>query len=79
MLRGKPCIGGNHGGTPDVIEHGGSGFLVEYGNVDELASRVKCLMDDNELCHGMGARGRHLASTKFSFEQFRTRYDEFAT
>ena len=29
MRYGKPCIGGNHGGTPEVIQHGQDGYLVD--------------------------------------------------
>ena len=28
MRHGKPCIGGNHGGTPEVVTDGTTGFLV---------------------------------------------------
>lgn len=37
MSAGLPCIGANHGGTPEVIDHGESGFLIEYGDVAQLA------------------------------------------
>jgi len=36
----RPCIGGKHGGIPEVIVDGETGFLVEYNHVDEPADRI---------------------------------------
>lgn len=74
MLRGKPCIGGAHGGTPEVIEHGRSGFLVDYGDVDALVRYLLALRADPELRRRMGERGRELVRTRFSAAAFRERW-----
>ena len=74
MLRGKPCIGGAHGGTPEVIEHGKSGFLVEYGDVDALVRYLLALRADPELRRRLGERGRELARSRFSAAAFRERW-----
>jgi len=74
MLRGKPCIGGNHGGTTSVIEHGGSGFLVDHGDVETLARLFEQLEGDRALCQRLGARGLELARTKFSLAEFQRAY-----
>jgi len=71
MLRGKPCIGGAHGGTPEVIEHGKSGFLVEYGDVDALVRYLLALRADPDLRRRLGERGRELAGSRFSAAAFR--------
>lgn len=52
MRYGKPCIGGNHGGTPEVIDNTRTGYLVEYGDTDYLTG---CLM---ELAANPGLRAR---------------------
>ena len=36
MRFSKPCIGGDAGGTPDVIEDGETGLLVPYGDLEAL-------------------------------------------
>jgi glycosyltransferase involved in cell wall biosynthesis len=74
MLRGKPCIGGAHGGTPEVIEHGKSGFLVEYGDVDALVRYLLALRADPELRRRLGERGRELVRSRFSAAAFRERW-----
>jgi glycosyltransferase involved in cell wall biosynthesis len=76
MRHGKPCIGGNHGGTPEVIDHGKSGFLVKYGDVDALANDIARLRRDPALRATLGARGRELVKTRFSARQFRERYQK---
>ena len=43
---GKPVIGGNAGGIPDVIAHGHDGLLVDYGDVDGLADAMRTLLLD---------------------------------
>jgi glycosyltransferase involved in cell wall biosynthesis len=74
MLRGKPCIGGAHGGTPEVIEHGRSGYLVEHGDVEALVGHLAALRADPGLRRALGARGRELATTRFSQAAFRERW-----
>ena len=74
MLRGKPCIGGAHGGIPEVIEHGKSGFLVEYGDVDALVRYLLALRADPDLRRRLGERGRELAKSRFSAAAFRERW-----
>ena len=74
MQFGKPCIGGNHGGTPDVIEHGKSGFLVEYGDTQSLAEHIRILVDNASLRRAMGERGRELVTVKFSKRAFDSAY-----
>jgi glycosyltransferase involved in cell wall biosynthesis len=74
MLRGKACIGGNHGGTTSVIEHGGSGFLVDHHDWEHLADVMEQLHDNPALGQRLGARGLELARTEFSAATFRQRY-----
>jgi len=74
MRWGKPCIGGNHGGTPDVIEHGKSGYLVEYGNVDALANHIAQLAFDPSFRLAMGENGRLTVARKFTKSHFIERY-----
>jgi glycosyltransferase involved in cell wall biosynthesis len=74
MRHGKPCIGGNHGGTPDVIEHGRSGYLVEYGDVSALSEYIRKLVDESELCQALGRRGAYLMQDRFAHRNFVANY-----
>lgn len=79
MRFGKPCIGGNHGGTPDVISHGESGFLVEYGDVAALVAHIRTLYMDRDKSRRMGVAGRAMVDGKFSPEAFFRSYMAYAT
>jgi phosphatidylinositol alpha-1,6-mannosyltransferase len=69
----KPVIGGNHGGTPEVILDNETGFLVEHGDVDALADRIAMLLKDPELCKRMGEAGRRRVEENYTFEPLRKR------
>jgi len=70
MSMGKPVIGGNHGGTPDIIADGVSGLLVSHGNQDELTSKLKLLLGDQRLRQKMGSEARERVRSVFSFARF---------
>ena len=76
MALGKPVVGGNHGGTPEVWADGTAGFLVDYGDVHALAGRLRLLLGDFELRARMGRAGRALVSSKFSFARFQQNFGE---
>lgn len=69
----KPVIGGNHGGTPEVILDNETGFLVEHGDVDALADRIAMLLKDPELCKRMGEAGRRRVEENYTFEPLRNK------
>jgi phenylalanine-4-hydroxylase len=60
MSHGKPVIGGAHGGTPETIEEGISGYLVQHGDVAQLALRER---------RQMMATGPLLAAAPYLIEQ----------
>jgi len=70
MACGKPVIGGSHGGAPEVIEDGKTGFLVEHGDASQLAASLQTLLADPALGREMGARGRRRVEKEFHFETF---------
>lgn len=54
-------------GPKDIVEPGVTGFLVPEGDTDTLASKLKELMDDEELRQRMGAAAFE-ASNRFDIE-----------
>jgi phosphatidyl-myo-inositol dimannoside synthase len=70
MARGKPVIGGAHGGTPEVIEDGKTGYLVQHGDVPQLATSIETLLANPDLGREMGARGRERVARDFQFSVF---------
>ncbi len=70
MACGKPVIGSNVGGIPDVIQGGRNGFLFESENVDDLADKLDRVLSDPDLARRMGEEGRKIVEEKFSSEQY---------
>jgi phosphatidyl-myo-inositol dimannoside synthase len=70
MARGKPVIGGTHGGAPEVIEDGITGYLVPHGDAAQLATSIETLLSDPGLAQKMGGRGRQRVEREFRFSAF---------
>jgi glycosyltransferase involved in cell wall biosynthesis len=76
MALGKPAVGGAHGGTPDIIQDGETGYLVTHGDVARLALVIGKLLDDDSLRMGMGRRAGEHVRANFIFERFESRLSE---
>ncbi|MGB8475150.1 MAG: glycosyltransferase family 4 protein [Candidatus Acidiferrum sp.] len=70
MACGKPVIGGAHGGAPEVIEDGVTGYLVAHGDAPQLATSIETLLSDPAIAQKMGARGRQRVEREFRFSGF---------
>ncbi len=70
MACGKPVIGGAHGGAPEIIEDGVTGYLVPHGDPMQLATSIEALLADPALSKEMGARGKQRADHEFRFSSF---------
>jgi len=69
MLCGKPVIGTRSGATPELIKEGFNGLLYEPGNPEDLAAKIKHLIDHPEEAKQMGANGLEWASKQFTVQQ----------
>jgi glycosyltransferase involved in cell wall biosynthesis len=49
MASGVPVIGGDVGGTRELIQSGSNGFLVEPRNSDDLANKILLIFQNDEL------------------------------
>lgn len=70
MSHAKPVIGGAHGGTPEIIEDGTSGYLVTYGDIAVLTERLLSLLSDGSLRHKMGHSAFERVCSQFTYERF---------
>jgi len=64
----KAVVATNVGGIPDLIKDGENGFLVLPHNPQELAQKIKELMEDKELRNEFGKAGREWVSKNFEWE-----------
>jgi len=70
MAHAKPVIGGAHGGTLDIIQHGVTGMLVPHGDGKLLSDALKTLLTDKARAAEMGERGRARIATTYTFDRF---------
>jgi len=61
MAAGKPVVGSNVGGIPDLIKNGQNGFLFESGDISGLSAVIEKLLLDKNMRHVMGKRGQSIA------------------
>jgi glycosyltransferase involved in cell wall biosynthesis len=73
MAFGKPVIAGDHGGAPDIVQDGVTGFLVNPDDLEALTLRLIELLQNETLCVGMGAAGRQRVEANFTFTRFEDR------
>jgi len=66
MFVGKPSIGTNTGGIPEVIKDGYNGYLVPVGDSSMLADAILKLVRDPILRKTMGEKGRKLSKGHFT-------------
>jgi phosphatidylinositol alpha-1,6-mannosyltransferase len=70
MSHGKPVIGGAHGGTPEIIEEGISGYLVQHGDVKQLTERLLRLLSDESCRRRMGEQAFERVRSDFTYARF---------
>ncbi len=73
-ISGKPVIGCNAGGMPDLIEEGFDGFLVDFGDTETLSLRMKELLDNEQLAIDMGKKGKKKVLNSFTWEKITDRF-----
>jgi len=66
MMAGVPVIGTNIGGTPEIISHGQTGFLVPPDDPQKLAAVLSHLAADQKLRQKVGREGQKLVTVKNS-------------
>jgi glycosyltransferase involved in cell wall biosynthesis len=75
MTLGLPVIATRVGGVPELVDDGVTGFLVEPGDVTDLARRMRQLTADPALREAMGRRGRAKADAEFTLDATLRSYD----
>lgn len=61
MAQKKPIVATNAGSIPNVVTDKKEGFLVNYGDYKELASKIKQILLSPELRRALGNEGRKKA------------------
>ncbi|MBI5347181.1 MAG: glycosyltransferase family 4 protein [Candidatus Aenigmarchaeota archaeon] len=63
-----PVVATNVGGIPEVVKDKKTGFLVDYGNWDEMEKYIEVLLKNEKLRTKMGKAGRKHVVENFSIK-----------
>ena len=68
MRCGKPVVCTRTGGNPEIVSDGLNGYLVQVGNLAELADKLATLIEHPELRETMGREGAARVRGRYSIE-----------
>lgn len=78
MRHGKPCIGPDAGGVPEVIVDNQTGLLVPPGDAKALGRAIGRLIADARLRSQLGGEGRNRFQHHFTSAVFASRFEKLA-
>lgn len=78
MACGLPVVASDISGNQELVQHGQTGLLVPSESPDELRQALAQLMGNADLCRRMGAAGRQLAASEYTWENTAAKYLDIA-
>lgn len=79
LASGTPCVAFKIGGMPDMIEHHFNGYLAQPFEIDDLATGMDWVLEDQQRHQQLCDRARQKAEAEFSLELQAQRYLELYT
>lgn len=67
---GKPIIGSNMGGIPELVNNNENGFIYKYDDINELSEKMNILFNNKELVDEFSKKSKELAKEKYSKEKY---------
>ncbi len=77
MACGTPVLATNTGGTPEIIEHGTSGWLIPFKDEDALCTAVVNLISQPGLRARLAESGKERVASHFSVGRYMTDLQSF--
>lgn len=69
LASGKPAVGFNLDGTPEVVIDGETGFIAEPENHKQVAEFAISMLKEKEVIRRMGKNGRELVKKRFDWRK----------
>ena len=66
---GKPVIGADIGGIPELVKDGKTGYLFESGNCDELREKILLVIQNRQKVAEMGRQARAFVESELNPEK----------
>lgn len=73
MQYSLPIVSTWEGGIPDIVEDGKTGFLVKTKDSNELAEKIKILIEDDDLRIKMAKKAKEKYLKEFTINKFENR------
>ena len=67
---GKPIIGADIGGIPELVINNENGLIYKYDNVDELSNKLNKLFTDDELVKKLSKNAKEYAKQEYSVDSY---------
>lgn len=77
MAMGCPVIGTRFGGIKDVIQNEKNGFLFENNNIEELADKIRQVIEDKALKNRFIEAGKQTAFNEFTIDKTVEKHEAF--
>jgi glycosyltransferase involved in cell wall biosynthesis len=77
MACGRPVIAGNTAGTPEVVEHGRTGLLIQPGDLDDLEAAIVRLADQPAFADRLAQAGRQFVVEHMAVEKYLDKVERF--
>ena len=74
MAAGLPIAASRVGGNPELLRENETGLLFEAGNAEDLAAKLKILLEQPETARRMGSQARTRAAKEFGLDAMMDRY-----
>ena len=76
MAAGVPVVAYDVGGVGEIVVDGETGFMVPFGQHDQLADRIRFILRDRALAQAMGETGHNRTACSFSAEETARRVEQ---
>lgn len=70
LCTGKPVIGADIGGIPELVKDKENGFIYQYDDIDELSNKMKTLFEDDKLVKQFSKKAKEIAKEQYSKENY---------
>ena len=67
---GKPIIGADIGGIPELVINNENGLIYKYNNVSELSDKLNKLFTDDELVKKLSRNAKEYAKKEYSVDSY---------
>lgn len=70
LAMGKPIIGSNLGGIPELVKNNETGYIYKYDNINDLTDKMREFFENKNKAEELGKNAKEKAKEDFSKEAY---------